>query len=186
MDEMKRNLLINSFFITFGIIFAISAQDKSPKNVEKNVKVIIKDGKVITDTVIRNEINGEDFDFISMEDSTVNVLVIKEGPSKKKIIEIRPDKGAEKEAHIETIVGEDGDSMLVKSFVFSNGFDKEIVFKMPDLPVPPHMPHLKFTTKSSDPVEMLLNDPDYEILDYDKKVRKGVETIKIKRIKTEK
>ncbi|MFB6317522.1 hypothetical protein [Saccharicrinis sp. FJH54] len=180
---MKRNLLFNSLVVTFGVIFAISAQDKT-KKVEKNVQVVVKDGKVIMDTVIWKDVDG-DMDYSFTTDSNVNVFVIKKGKGKEqeKIIRINSTGNLPgKEMKIETIVDGEGDTSVVKTIVLSNGFDHDFNFKVPP-PPPPPVPKFRFIEKNSDPLEAVINDPGYEILDYSKKEKNGVEKIEIKRKK---
>ncbi|MFB6340558.1 hypothetical protein ACE01N_05625 [Saccharicrinis sp. FJH2] len=181
---MKRNLLFNSLVVTFGVIFAISAQDKT-KKVEKNVQVVVKDGKVVMDTVIWTDVDS-DMDYSFATDSTVNVFVIKKGDGKEeKIIKINAMHGTPgKEMKIKTIVDGDGDTSVVKTIILSNGFDHDLNFTVPP-PPPPPLPKIKFRTQNYDPLEAVLNDPDYEILDYTKKEKNGVERIEIKRKKIE-
>lgn len=185
MDEMKRNLLMNSFFITFGIIFAISAQEKTPQ-IEKNIRVTVNGDKVTVDTMSWTIEKDLDLDFeqefFTHSDSTHKVTIIKKGNDKQKMITVNTSTDQPgNEMLIETLVDENGDSSVIKTIVIKSQDSEDFKFRFPEVPPVPNAPDFKFITQMKDPLGALLEDSDYEIIDFRKKEKNGVETIRIKR-----
>lgn len=185
MDEMKRNLLVNSLLIAFSMVIAISAQEKQKNEMHKQVKVMVN-GKVVTDTDSIRWISHDDHSFSMCNDSLVEEIVIMkidgkpEGSPMKKIYFTNSAKGMGKNEMVHKMVNEKGDTMVVKTITFDSGKHNLL-----PPPPPPPLPGIKHFGMGKSALEALLNEPGYEVIEYERTEKKGVEIIEIKRKKIE-
>ena len=187
---MKRNLLMNCLLLAFGVVVAISAQDKTEKKINKEIRVMVKDGKLCSDTLVWTSDSMADMDFISeIHSDSVHVIKINKSPGQAgKSFFITSSSTGNLPAEriiVEKIEDGEGDSIEVKTILIKQPRMGEFELNVPPPPPPPPAAfHKQFKFKTSgDPLEELLNDPAYEVLEYNKKEKKGVETIEIKRRK---
>lgn len=209
--DLKFNFMKNLITIIAALIvlaFIVDAQaQKEQKKVIKKV-FVTDDGKVVTETdtiEMDVDIDVEEHDGFSIiklnGDSIVTItghegedmVWVNDGKLHKqiKIKKMHHHDGENMDVIIERIIGEHGDSIEKEVKVFMHklpGDGKHMEFfdgKMGFPPPPPPPPHVEFKhfKHKGDALQQLLDDPEYEVIKFEKKIKNGVEKIQIERKK---
>lgn len=199
---MKNLLTMIAVLIAVAFMIDANAQKEEVKVIKQVVKHEDGSVQVSVDTVdidIDMEVkNG--MKIIRINDDTIithlheggDNLVWMDDKGKNKRVKIKKMQGDHEnmDVIIEHTIGEQGDSIEKEIQVFVHKIPKgknhaDFFGNQAMVPPPPPVPniHYKSLHKNADPLQQLLDDPEYEIVKFKKSEKKGVEKIEIERKK---
>ncbi len=204
-NVMKKLFAIIAALVLVALVIDLQAQNERKKEIKK---VIVNDEGEVTTTTDTIEMdvdfkmadedglrvlkfNGDSLIKFKMGDGEHFVWVDEDTHNQVIIKRLHHGDSDNVDVMIERIIGENEDSLEQEVKVHLQklkGDSNHRVFFGDELmvpPPPPPVPGLTFRkfNRTVDPLQEVLDDPEYEVIRFEKKIKKGIEFIEIERKK---